>query len=142
LDRKTRKEGKAKVKTLPKPKEQTANRYLENRILQFEKLKAIAEERFNELPKDDASPATAKALYALNRGLFEILIEAYEVLSVIEKDMFAYDEELSEIRKSLKALGKAVGKPEYRHVQNLLNSLTRMERETRKRPIDSIMYRG
>jgi hypothetical protein len=142
LDRKTRKEGKEKVKTMGKSEEEIANRHLEGRILQFEKLKAIAKERFKELPKDDTSPATAKALYALSRGLFEILMEIYEILAVIEKDMFAYDKEHLKTEKKLKALGKTVKKPEYKHVQRLLATLAKMERETRNRPIDNMMYRG
>lgn len=130
------------IETSERSVEEYANRFLERKIMQFERFKAIAEGKVKELPKDDTTPASARDHWVLSFFLFGILIEIYEILAVIQKDMFSYDREYLQIEKNLRALGRTVGKPEYKHIQNLLAKLADMERQTRNRPIDDMMYRG
>ena len=79
---------------------------------------------------------------ALAYGLLGEFTKTYEVLDVVNAQMFAYENAFLEIKKQLGALGRTVEKPEYKRIQGLLKICEKMEQETRNRPIDKFMYRG
>jgi hypothetical protein len=140
LDKKAGKTRKEKIIPLEENEEQFAKRYFSDKIKFFKKLKKRVEAKLKKLPEDDKSPAEERGLYALSQGLFAELVEIYELLDVTTVALFAYDKDYLEIGKQLKALGRTVKKPEYKHIQKLLETLAEMERNARSRPLDKMMY--